>query len=336
MTAIIEAIRRGTDSGPSAPRSASKKRAPKLKKKPTPRPPTPPRRPPVTAVQRVPLTPMTIALRTSLLVFAALIMAFCLNVLVVSHVQHVVAQQQLSDEYRSELAAGTAPVSEGDFNGALLADGAPVAIIDIPQIGVHEVVLEGSTADVLKSGPGHRRDTVLPGQRGVSLLFGRAAAFGGPFGSIAQLSPGDKFTVLTGQGEQQFSVIGLRYAGEPSPALPTANQSRLVLVSARGALYSPSGVAYVDAQLTSSVQPAGTRQTTTGSLSPNALAMSSDFSTLWALVFALQFLILAEIAAVWAHRKVGPRKAWVVFAPITIVAVLFVANQLTILLPNLL
>ena len=146
------------------------------------------------------------------MIVAALLFAFVVNVMVLSQVQNLVSQQQLYNDFRQQLSDGTAPVSEGNFEDVLLADGAPVAVIDIPQIDVHDVVVEGSSGDALKSGPGHRRDTVLPGQQGVSVVMGRAAAYGGPFGRIQELAPGDSFTVRTGQGKQVFEVVGVRYA----------------------------------------------------------------------------------------------------------------------------
>lgn len=270
------------------------------------------------------------------MVVSAMLLAFVVNVTILSQVQHLVAQQQLSNEYREQLAAGTAPVSEGDFDNHLLVDGAALGVLRIPSLGVNEVIVEGTSSTVLKNGPGHRRDTVLPGQAGVSVVMGRSAAFGGPFGRIQELAPGDTFHVRTGQGDQVFTVIGVRYAGDPLPASPTAKQSRLILETARGPSFIPSGVAYVDAQLVGEAKPAGVRQTTFGALPPQSLPMGTDTSTAWALVFALQFLVIVEIGAVWAFRQIGAQKTWIVFVPLTVLAGLFVANQVTILLPNLL
>ena len=64
--------------------------------------------------------------------------------------------------------------------------------------------------------------------------------------------------------------------------------------------------------------------------------MATDTTTMWALVFALQFLVVAQLAAVWAFRRIGAQKTWVVFVPVGLLAVIYVSNQLTILLPNLL
>jgi hypothetical protein len=269
------------------------------------------------------------------MVLAALLLLLALNVTVFSQLQHAVAQQQLGNEFREELAAGTGPVSEGDFDDVLLPDGVPVAQLSIPELGVREFVVEGTSSASTQKGPGHRRDTVLPGQVGVSVIMGRASAYGGPFADLQELVPGVKFTVLTGQGRSTFSVIGVRYAGDPTPAY-VPGQSRLILETARGPWFSPTGVAYVDAELVGSPKPAGARQTTAISLPPEDHAMATDTTTVWALVFAAQFLIVVEIAAVWAYRRVGARKTWIVFLPLTLLAGLFVANQVTVLLPNLL
>jgi sortase A len=54
------------------------------------------------------------------------------------------------------------------------APGSPVAVLGIPGIGVRNmVVVEGTSPENLTLGPGHLRDTPLPGQAGVSEIFGR-------------------------------------------------------------------------------------------------------------------------------------------------------------------
>ncbi|MCI2956330.1 sortase [Agromyces atrinae] len=316
------------------PRSSRPPKPPKPPRQ--PKVPKPPRRPPTAPIVRGPLTPMQAFARSASAMLAAMLFMFFLNLVVLSHVQHLASQQQLSNTFRAELAAGTAPVSEGDFDDVLLADGAPVALLEIPSIGVREVIVEGTSSAELAMGPGHRRDTVLPGQAGVSVIMGRNAAFGGPFSAIQRLAPGESFTVRTGQGEHVFEVIGLRYAGDPQPPSPRAGEGRLLLQTARGGPYVPTGIAYVDARQVSDVQPAGARQTTRVTLPPEQKALATDTTTVWALVFALQFLIVIEIAAVWAFRRIGAQKTWIVFVPVVILSGVVVSDQLIRLLPNLL
>lgn len=287
-------------------------------------------RPPIVLTRRELIT------RNSLGVLSVLILGLVVNIFVLSNLQHAAAQQQLTNGFRVQLSDATAPVSEGDFQKVLLPDGAPVALIDIPSIGVHEVIVEGTSSSTMKAGPGHRRDTVLPGQAGVSVIMGRAAAYGGPFARLQELKPGDKFSVITGQGKSDFEVLGLRYAGDPAPAAPKAGAGRIILETARGAAYVPTGVVRVDAQLTGTAQAAGKRQTTFATLAVADKELATDTSTIWALVFALQFLILIEVALVWAYVRMGLRRTWVVFVPLFLLAGLLVADQVTSLLPNLL
>lgn len=301
-----------------------------------PAPPRPPRRAPRAAIVYAPLSPQQVLARSMLVLLAVLVLGFVADVTVLSRLQEASSQQQLMNTFRAQLAEGTAPVSEGDVDDRLLADGAPVAIIEIPQLGVRQVVVEGTSAQALTLGPGHRRDTVLPAQAGTSMIMGRAAAFGGPFAGIETLQPQQPIRVITGQGNYLFQVIGVRYAGDPAPPAPKSGQARLILATARGPAFIPTGVAYVDAALVVPAQERGTRQTTWASLPESHLPLATDTTTVWALVFALQFLLLVEAAAVWTIPRIGGRKAWVVFTPVALIGGLWVATQLVYLLPNLL
>ncbi|OJW02567.1 MAG: sortase [Microbacterium sp. 67-17] len=297
-------------------------------------PPRPPRRIPPRRPQE-PLTTAQSVVRAALMLLSALMLALVLSVTVFGQIRHFAAQQQLSDSFRSQLAEGVAPVSEGTFDDVLLTSGAPVALLEIPAIGVREVVVEGTDPATTQLGPGHRRDTVLPGQAGVSIIMGRAAGYGGPFGRLQQLVPGTTFTVTTGQGQHEYEVIGVRYAGDPAPPPLTAGKSRLTLISATGLPYITTGLVRVDAQLTSEAQPTGVRQTRFATLPAADKELAGDLSMAWALVFALQFLLLVEIAAVWSFRRVGATRTWIVFVPLTLFACLWVAGELSRLMPNL-
>lgn len=298
--------------------------------------PRPPRRPPRAKTAPPPLTVTESVVRAAVALAAVLTLMFVLNVTVFSHIQHLVSQQRVGDQFREQLLAGTAPVSEYTFDDNLLPDGAPVGIMEIPSLGLHEVIVEGTSSAETAQGIGHQRDSILPGQAGVSFLQARSAAFGGPFSGIQSLSPGDAITVRTGQGLQEFSVVGVRYAGDPTLPNLRPGESRLVLMTARGAPYIPTGVAYVDARLVGTAQPRGARVTTTAALPPEQRPMATDTTTVWGLVFALQFLIAAELAAVWAFRRFGAQRTWIVFVPVLLLAGFLAASQVTLLLPNLL
>lgn len=329
--------------GPRVPR----KRPPQRRKSPSPLSPAPrrgeqaagapklPKRMPIPPRPLAPLSRRQIVIRSILLLVVATQVGFLFHLVGYSQLRHAVRQSQLRAELTSELAAGTAPVSEGTFDNVLLLDGAPVARISIPSIGVEEIVVEGTSGDTLMSGPGHRRDTVLPGQAGISVLMGRAWAYGGPFNRIQELAPGESISVVTGQGESIYKVIGVRYAGDPAPAALASGQGRLLLQTSRGFPFLPSATVTVDADLVSTVQAVGARRTTYAFLPASNKAMASDTSTLWALVFALQFLIIAEAGTSYAWLRFGRAKTWIVATPVLVLAFLLVFDQVTKLLPNL-
>ncbi|MEV6480731.1 sortase [Streptomyces sp. NPDC051576] len=274
--------------------------------------------------------------RGGLLSLAALLLGITAQLLVFSAAQQHSAQHADFDALRGQLALGTAPVSQTDQQGGLLAPGTPVALIDIPSLDLSQVVLEGTDSTVLTDGPGHRRDTPLPGQAGTSVLMGRAAAYGGPFGRLAELRAGVTFTVTTGQGKAKYQVVDVRRAGDPAPAPIASGEGRLVLVTATGPHYMPSGVLRVDADLISKAFQTPAAVIRSGTLPAAEEPLARPDGVPWPLVMWLQALLLAAVAAVWAWHRWGRHQTWIVFAPLVAVLGLQVATRTTELLPNLL
>lgn len=274
--------------------------------------------------------------RGGLLTLAALLLGLTVQLLLVSDLQERAAQHAAYDALRTQLALGTAPVAQIDQTGKLLAPGTPVALIDIPAVHVHQVVLEGTDSAVLTDGPGHRRDTPLPGQSGTSVLMGRAAAYGGPFGRLDELAMGDTFTVTTGQGKARYQVLGVRRAGDPAPAAVASGKGRLVLATATGPDFMPGGILRVDADLVSTPAQTPAAVIRPGTLPQSEQPLARPSGVPWPLVMWLQALVAAAVAAVWAWHRWGRHQTWIVFAPVVAVLGLQVAVRTTELLPNLL
>jgi sortase A len=273
--------------------------------------------------------------RAVLLVVFALCLTMFLQLTLLGRLQHSSAQQRMYDEFRAELALGTAPIGPADVDGVELPLGTPVAYMEIPALGVTEVVAEGTTSGVLLDGPGHRRDTPLPGQIGTSVLFGRRAAFGAPFSAIHTLQPGDTINVTTGQGTFEYAVFGVRPEGAPVPPAPAADGSRLVLVTAAGRSFMPSGVLRVDADLVGTAVGGPARAVSTASLPAEERLMAGDPSTLWALALWLIALIALGVGMAWAWHRWGRAQAWIVgFPPLLLVAIA-ASGEATRLLPNI-
>ena len=274
--------------------------------------------------------------RAALIVIAVLSVSLMLELLVLSGLQQRATQQRLFDSFRGQLALGTAPTGPTDYEGNVLALGDPVAYVEVPSIGLRQVIVEGTTPSALFDGPGHRRDTPLPGQEGISIVMGRRASFGGPFSRISELHEGDPIRVTTGQGAFDYEVLGVRRDGEPAPELPAAGESRLMLATADGSAFVPDGVLRVDAELTTDAAGGSALLIGPGSLPASEEFMASDTDTLYALVLWLELLILLVAAAIWAWHRWSRAKAWVVFLPPLMLVGLFVSNEAARLLPNLL
>lgn len=283
-----------------------------------------------------PLTPRLQLLRGFALMAVTLSGAFLVQLIVVSGVQQAASQQRAFDVFRSELAKGVTPIGPVDIDGNELDMGSPVARIEVPSLGIDEIIVEGTTSSELLSGPGHLRSTVLPGQVGLSAIFGRRASYGGPFSKIGELSGGDLIRVTTGQGTFDFTVLGVRREGSPLPDAQQAGTSRLLLVTADGPAFVPSGLLRVDADLAGQAVGGPARLRGIAELEPAELAMATDHRTLWVFVLWLQALLVLSVLAVWAWHRLGPAKAWAMgFPPIAFVG-LSTAGELVRLLPNLL
>ncbi|MFD0742366.1 sortase [Phytohabitans flavus] len=235
---------------------------------PVPPPPSAPAPPAATPPPRRPDSPVIVlALQVpgiALSILAAVTLGFVVHLTVISQLQYQRNQQTAFADFRAELARGTAPVgqtrlefTDGAEEGTerLAEPGSAVAVLEIPAVGLRTVVFEGTRGDVLQKGPGHRRDSVLPGQAGTAVVMGRRAAYGGPFRDLDLLLPGDRITATTGQGTHEYRVRGLRYPGEPAPPPLTEGKGRITLVTADGSPFVPQDLVRVDADLVSTVQP---------------------------------------------------------------------------------
>jgi sortase A len=271
--------------------------------------------------------------RASLAMLALVALGLLAQLTIIGGLEHWTAQTGAFNQLRRELALGVAPTGQVTSKGRLVRSGAPMALLTIRAIGLRQVVLDGTSPEVLMDGPGLLRDTVLPGQAGTSVIFGRKTAYGGPFGGLHRLQVGDKITVTTGSGTSTFSVIDLRRAGDPIPPPVTEGSARLTLLTATGGPFMPDGVLRVDADVVGTAQQASALTVT--SVPSSQLAMGIDTTNLWVLVLLLQLLIVISAAVVFSWRQWGPAQTWIVFLPIVMLIAYYATAQITRLLPNL-
>jgi LPXTG-site transpeptidase (sortase) family protein len=272
---------------------------------------------------------------TSLLILAVTALGFVAWVGLFSTLHYDKAQLNAYDKLRYELAYGTAPTGPLAPNStALLAMGAPVAVLSIPAIGLRTVILQGTTSSVLEDGPGHLRTSVMPGQAGVSVILGRQTTYGGPFRHLASLVPGADIKVVTQQTVATYKVIDLRRAGDPLPPTLADGAGRMVLVTADGSPLDPTGTLYVDADQTSKPM-ASNGALLSQFLSPTENAMASEPQAWLPIVLWGQLLVLIAAALSWLWTSWGKWQTWVIAVPSVGFLMLAIADQAVRLLPNL-
>jgi len=269
-----------------------------------------------------------------LTILSVVLFTLLLNLTVVSQIQHFTAQHRLYDELRLSLAEGSTPIGQLDHHGKLVKAGTPIALLKIPELGIKEVVVEGTASRQTKTGVGHRADTSYPGQPGASVLMGRAAAYGGVFRNLDKLKPGQVFTVTTGQGVAEYKVIGVRTGDVKLPAL-TGTASRLTLATAKGPAFLPHGVTYVDADLVSPSVGRPGIAFAFGNIPDSQQVLGSDHSRMFSLSWLMELLVLMTVGAVWAWKRWSHPAMWVVFVPVLAATGLACADRVCDLLPNL-
>lgn len=261
-------------------------------------------------------------------VISAFTLFFVVFLLVLSPLQQSRAQDVLYTTFRSQLAAATAP-----FGVDPIAPGSPIAVMEVPVLGLRQVVVEGTAGADLRDGPGHLRVTTLPGQLGTSVIFGRSTTYGGPFHDLPGLQPGDRLQLTTGQGVFAYKVEDVRRDGDPQPPALTADQGRLLFVTTESGTLGAQSTVYVDALLTS--PPAVTPPRSTVIAPTYEDQMASDPSALLPLSLWLFGLLCVGAFAAWGVARWGRAQTWIVAVPLLLATLWGASDSAAMLLPNL-
>ncbi len=119
----------------------------------------------------------------------------------------VTADSQPQPPGPTAASTSTVPVAP---DGPPIANGEVIAKLLIPKIDLDWYVVQGVGKDDLAKGPGHFRETPMPGQLGNAAIAGHRTTHGAPFGDLNELAPGDLITVImaNGSGTFTYSVTG--------------------------------------------------------------------------------------------------------------------------------
>jgi sortase A len=218
----------------------------------------------------------------------------------------------------------------GAYVGGAIPSGTPIARLDIPRLHLHQIVVEGTSADNLRKGPGHLSVTPLPGQPGNAVLAGHRWAFGGPFSGISTLRRGDSIVVVTGQGTFTYKVTGHQTvsSGDITP-LQATQDNRLTLVTAANLSASQRWI--VTSELSGDPQPAPAGRPTV--LSTREGGLVGQHGVLPELALWVEVLLLTAVGTVLLYRLLPRWSSYLITTPVVIAVLWIVYANLARLLP---
>ena len=237
------------------------------------------------------------------------------------------AQTLLEKEFVPALLNGVAPV------GYPIETGTSVAVLEVKDIDLRRVVVEGTKAEDLAKGPGHLVGSAIPGQPGTSAILGRSNRYGSAFARLDELKAGQVATVTTAQGEHTYEIIDSTVRSANDSAAFIGERNMLLLITGVGGS-SPDKRLVVRALLTSPVFPAGAPavdvQTSTAELGLEGSTHSPVQLALWLIL--LMFLLIGLVPV--SHR-IGARVTWLLAVPILLVVATQVWNNASLMYPSI-
>ena len=108
------------------------------------------------------------------------------------------------------------------------ADGTPIGRLVIPRIDLDEIVLEGIETEDLNAGPGHLPGSVLPGERGNSIVSAHRDRH---FNHVDALKVGDTVVTESRIGKTTWVIVSQRVVDKDARALVRTSDTTLTLTT---------------------------------------------------------------------------------------------------------
>lgn len=136
-----------------------------------------------------------------------------------SYARGWLAQERARNEWeqrvaRAEVERGRAAAAGGVTSAPI--EGAPVARLMIPRIGLDDIVLEGVTATALNGGPGHLPGSSLPGDEGNAVISAHRDRH---FKRLGELAIGDTISTQTLTDSVTWRVMSRKVVNREAPVI---------------------------------------------------------------------------------------------------------------------
>src|SRR5688572_4532694 len=127
----------------------------------------------------------------------------------------------------------TSPASKRAYITRTIEPGDALTRIQIPEVGLDTIVVEGTTLSALQAGAGHYQESALPCEQGNAAIAGHRTTYGKPFAELEELRHGDQITLETPVGRCTYEVNGSPFITEPTnlKVLDPVNGSILTLTT---------------------------------------------------------------------------------------------------------
>ena len=206
--------------------------------------------------------------------------------------------------------------------------GSPVALLQVPRLGLQRVVREGATPGDTQLGPGHVPGTAGLGQPGNATVVGRRSAYGAAFSRLGELRPGDPLVVTTVQGQSVYRVTAVGHTRRSGELAPTADD-RLTLVTAgsRG----PAG--WSDRLVVTAALQGKAFAATAQGVRAAVTDGHGDRSAAPTVVIWSTLLVLVAAVTVLLYRRWLVRSTYLVTTPALVALVVLLTDAVTRLLP---
>ena len=232
--------------------------------------------------------------------------------------------------------------------------GAPVGVLAIPALGINQAVVEGVGSSQTASGPGHVPGTAGLGQPGNAAVVGRNAAYGGPFGHLDQLKPGDQVLTATIEGQSIYVVRHVARVTLGSVTAPTGSTADGSTTTGStpsvtlNTVYRPTNDNRITLVTSASVAPWNSKQVVEVTAvmrgkpyqpipqearSPGQEGNTGDWSSWGELILSLQALAVVAVGGLFLYRRCTVRSAYLLTTAPLVACTVFATEAISRLLP---
>jgi sortase A len=255
------------------------------------------------------------------------------------------AQNQLRTQFQATLRVhdarqSSAPVSLIPASTAMLqpSEGSGIARLQIPLLGVDQIVVAGTSTGDLSKGPGHYTGTATPGQEGNVAIAGHRTTDGAPFNQLGRLKTGDRIILTTSSDETltyRVSAAPIAVAPSDVAVLNNFGDNRITLTTCTPEFSAQQRLIVVGQFQRGDIgvpQPAAKTRQTTYHVVDSATA-SWDFNFVPIVLVELAVLVALGLSSRRIRFRLGRLGLWLVTTPLWLLGLYFLFQSLTSFLP---